>query len=470
MSALDAEFLHLEEDRTPYQIAGVSVFEGPSPGLAALKGLLAGKLPLLPRYRQRVRTVPLELGRPVWVDDPDFDLDHHVSALDLPPPGDDHALAELVAARLSERLDRDRPLWRAGLVEGLPGGRWAVLSEVHHCMVDGVAGMGLLAALLDLEADTPVPEPAPWEPEPEPSGARRVLDAWWGLAADTGRLLGQVPGALARPGDTARTVLGAGAGLVTFASHLGRTPELSIEGAVGAGRVWAPVTVELDDVRTVRGTFDGTVNDVVLTLVAGGHRALLRSRGEDPDTAVLRTGVPVSTRTGSGASDNEVSAMLYELPVAVADPVERLRTVHEDMTALKGSHMAEAGEVVTTLGLLAPPMVVGPASRLAAHLNERVPQRSVNTVTTNVPGPQVPLYCLGRRMVEQLPYVPITHGVRVGVAIVSYDGRLSFGVTGDRDTAADVGVLAAAVRDELAALVRRAEAATSADAGVAEER
>lgn len=467
MSALDAEFLHLEEDRTPYQIAGISVFEGPSPGLDALRGLLAAKLPLLPRYRQRVRTVPLELGRPVWVDDPDFDLDRHVTALDLPAPGDDHALAELVATRLSERLDRDHPLWRAGLVEGLPDGRWAVLSEVHHCMVDGVAGMGLLAALLDLEPDTPVPEPEPWEPEPEPGGAERVLDAWWGLATDATRVLGRVPGALVRPARAARTVVGAGAGLVTFASHLGRTPALSIEGSVGRGRVWAPVTVELDDVHTVRAAFDGTVNDVVLTLVAGGHRALLRSRGEDPDTAVLRTGVPVSTRTGSGAADNEVSAMLYELPVAVADPVERLWTVHEQMTGLKGSHMAEAGEVVTTLGLLAPPMVVGPASRLAAHLNERMPQRSVNTVTTNVPGPQVPLYCLGRRMLEQLPYVPITHGVRVGVAIVSYDGRLSFGVTGDRDTAPDVGVLAGAVRDELAELVARARSSTPSGTGTA---
>jgi diacylglycerol O-acyltransferase / wax synthase len=219
--------------------------------------------------------------------------------------------------------------------------------------------------------------------------------------------------------------------------------------------VWTHSSASIDEVRRIRKTLGGTLNDVVLGAVANGYRELLLSRGEDADTAVIRTLVPVSVRTedARGVFDNRVSAILYELPVHLADPVERLEAVRAQMSELKESHMAEAGDVVTALGDLAPPMVVGTVSRLAIRIMHTLPQRSVNTVTTNVPGPQFPLYCLGREMLEYRPYVPISHGVRVGTAILSYNGQLAFGVTGDLDTAPDVGVLATGIRSGIDALL-----------------
>jgi diacylglycerol O-acyltransferase len=204
--------------------------------------------------------------------------------------------------------------------------------------------------------------------------------------------------------------------------------------------------------------FGGTINDVVLAVVSGGYRQLLLSRGEDADRARVRSLVPVSTRheEGHGVPDNRVSTLLYELPVQVADPVERLELVYEQMTKLKASYMVEAGETVTSVGNLVPPLLVGAVSRMTIRAFHRLPQRSINTVTTNVPGPQFPLYCLGRQMLEYRPFVPITHGVRVSTAILSYNGRLFFGVTGDYATASDVDVLAAATATGISQLCERA--------------
>lgn len=455
LSPLDAEFLHLEDDVTHLHIAGLSVFAPPAPEPEDLTALLEAKLHLIPRYRQRVRSVPLELGRPVWVDSVDFDLADHVGEVDLPAPGDDAALCGLMADLMSRPLDRDKPLWETRLVRGLPDDRWALVFKVHHAMVDGVSGVGLLTVLLDLDPAAPLPEPQPWTPEPEPSGAARVVDAWAGLAGDTLRLAGQVPGAVARdPLGALRSVAEKGEGLIGLGRHLGTTPPLSIEGPISADRAWAHSSASLADVKAVGKAVGGTVNDVVLAAVSGGYRALLADRGDDPDHAVLTTLVPVSVRgpDGQGVLDNRVSAILFELPVGIADPVERVRHVCAEMAELKRSHMADAGEAVETLGALAPPMVVGTVSRLASRLMHRLPQRSVNTVTTNVPGPQFPLYCLGREMLEYRPFVPISHGVRVGTAILSYNGRLSFGVTGDRASTPEVVVAATAIADEVGRL------------------
>lgn len=448
LSALDAEFLLIEDGISHMHIAGISTFEGPPPALEELIEMVAAKLHLIPRYRQRVRPVPLELGRPVWVDDPHFDLDYHIRHTALPPPGDDPALRRLMSRLMGQELDRQRPLWELWLVEGLEGGRWALISKVHHCMVDGVSGVDLLSILLDVEPDVPLPEPPGWVPEPEPSAIAKVLDAWSGLAADGLRMVASAPAALRRgPAGVATSALDTGRGVAEFVKHLGLTTPTTLEGSIGPHRSWAHASIDLDDVKEVRRAVDATVNDVVLAVLAGAFRELLLHRGEDPDATVLRTLVPVSVRPldARGVPDNRVSAILFELPVHVADPAERVRLVHEQMEASKASHMSEAGEVVVRLGDLAPPMVVGAVMRTATRLLARMPQRSVNTVTTNVPGPQFPLYCLGHRMLQYLPFVPLTHGVRCGVAILSYDGQLAFGVTGDRDTAADVDVLAAAV-------------------------
>lgn len=447
LSALDAEFLHVEDGIAHMHIAGVSIFEGPRPDLEELTAMMASKLHRIPRYRQRIRTVPFELGRPIWVDDPNFNLAYHLRHTALPAPGDDLALQRLMARLMSQELDRQRPLWEIWLVEGLEGERWALISKVHHCMVDGVSGVDLLSIVLDLERDADLPVPPPWAPAAEPSAVAKVLDAWSGLASDTAGLVRRAPSVLREPLGALRGLRDTGAGLLHLVEHLTTTTPTALEGSIGPHRVWARAAVPLDAVRTIRKEIDATLNDVVLAVLAGAYRELLLHRGEDADSVVLRTLVPVSVRApdAHGVLDNRVSAILLELPVHLGEPLERVRHVHDEMQRLKGSHMSDAGELVVRLGDLAPPMVVGPLMRAATRLLAQVPQRSVNTVTTNVPGPQVPLYCLGREMLAYYPFVPLSHGVRVGTAILSYNGQLSFGVTGDYDSAPDVEVLAAAI-------------------------
>ncbi|MBK5289847.1 MAG: wax ester/triacylglycerol synthase family O-acyltransferase [Acidimicrobiia bacterium] len=458
LSTLDAEFLHLEDDIAHMHIAGACVFADPPPSFDDVGRLVAAKLHLIPRYRQRVRAVPLELGRPVWVDDPHFDLGYHLRHVALPAPGDDAAFCRLMGRLMSEPLDRQRPLWETWLVEGLEGGHWALVFKIHHCMVDGIAGVELLGVLLDAAPDTTMMVPEPWEPRPEPLGAAKVLDAWGGLVTDAVATVRDLIRAVGHPTGAIRSAFAAAQGLARFASGLGATPPLSIEGTIGPHRAWAHSSASLADVRTIRAGFGGTINDVVLAAVSGGYRELLISRGEDADGAEVRSMVPVSTRhdDGRGVADNRVSTLLYDLPIRVADPVERLGLVHEQMTELKASHMAEAGEAMTAIGNLAPPMVVGALSRLAIRAMHQLPQRSVNTITTNVPGPQFPLYCIGREMLEYRPFVPISHGVRVTTAILSYNGRLYFGITGDYKTAPDVDVLASGAARGIEQLCQRA--------------
>ncbi len=460
LSALDTEFLLLEDGMVHMHIAGACIFEDPPPPFEDVKGLVASKLHLIPRYRQRVRTVPLELGRPVWVDDPHFDLGYHLRHTALPGPGDDAAFGRLMGRVMSQPLDRQRPLWEMWLVEGLEGGQWALVFKVHHCMVDGIAGVELLTILLEPEADIAVGEPQPWAPHAEPPGALKVLDAWGGLVSSTLAVAGGIPGSVIHPIDSARSALTTLSGALRFMRRLAPTRPLSIEGPIGPHRVWAHSSANLGDVKAIRSAFGGTVNDVVLAAVAGGYRALLMERGDDVDTAVVRSLVPVSTRhdDGYGVPDNRVSALLYDLPVQLADPVARLETVRDEMSRLKSSHIVEAGEVATSIGNLAPPMIMGSLTRMVIHSMQRFGQHSLNTVTTNVPGPQMPLYCLGHEMLEYRPFVPISHGLRVGTAILSYNGKLFFGVTGDFETMPDVGVLARAVASGIDDLLGRARA------------
>ncbi|MBF6557875.1 MAG: wax ester/triacylglycerol synthase family O-acyltransferase [Acidimicrobiales bacterium] len=458
LSALDAEFLHLEDGAVHMHIAGACVFGDAPPTIGAIEALVSSKLHLLPRYRQRVRAVPFELGRPVWVDDPHFDIGYHLRHTALPAPGDDSAFCRLMGRIMSQPLDRERPLWEVWLVEGLEDGKWALIFKVHHCMVDGIAGVGLLSALLDFDACAAPGEPRPWAPRPEPPGALKVLDAWGGLVSELLATARDIPPSVAHPIATLRSTVSTAEGVVRFAKRLAPTKLLSIEGPIGPHRVWAHSSASLADVKTIRSAFGGTVNDVVLAAVAGGYRALLMARGDDADQAEVRSLVPVSTRhdDGKGVPDNRVSALLYELPVGMVDPVERLQAVRNQMTELKGSHIAEAGEMVTSLGDLVLPVLVGTVSRFTIRSMHRFGQRSLNTVTTNVPGPQVPLYCLGHEMSEYRPFVPISHGLRVGTAILSYNGRLFFGVTGDYESVPEVEVLATEAAATIESLFDRA--------------
>jgi WS/DGAT/MGAT family acyltransferase len=455
---LDAEFLHMEDDLCHMHIAGLSVFEGPVPEFADLIDLIDAKLHLIPRYRQRIHTVPFALGRPHWVDDPEFDLERHVFRTALPTPGGAAELNTLMGRLTSQPLSRDRPLWEVWLVEGLENDRWGLISKVHHCMVDGVAGVGLLTILLDLEPNPEPIAPPVWEPEPFPGPLTQVLQSWTGLMQDSTELLRSVNRHLDEPGSLTTAARELALGSWQFIRRGRPSAPLSITGDIGPSRVWRHERGRLADVTRIRRAFGGTVNDVVLTVVTAGYRAMLEARGEDLDSAVLTTMVPVSVRRdATDAIDNRVSTLLFELPVSIADPVERLAAVRSAMDELKASHMARAGEVITSLGNLLPPMVVGPATRLLLRAERAMPQPLINTVVTNVPGPQFPLFCLGRRMLEAHPFIPLSQGVRISTGILSYDGALSFGVTGDADRAADVAHITDAIGAELRRLVAAAE-------------
>jgi diacylglycerol O-acyltransferase / wax synthase len=457
MSPLDATFLHVEDGIVHNHIASCSVLEGPAPAYEDVVAAIARKLPLIPRYRQKVRFVPLQLGRPVWVDDPHFRLEYHVRHTALPPPGSEGDLRNLMGRLMSQELDRHRPLWETWMVENLEGDRWALISKVHHCLVDGVAGTDLMAVVLDAEPEPAAAVPDTWEPRPEPSDLRLAAEAVRDLATSPFEQARAVRRALRTPRQVVQKVRDVAAGLGSYAEHL-RNVETSLSGSIGPHRRWAWASATLDDVRVVRKSLGGTVNDVVLTAVTAGFRDLLQARGEDVRGLALHTLVPVSMRLEDqrGELNNLVSAIFADLPVGIDDPLERLESIRAQMDGLKGSHQIDAGDAVTTLAEYAPSVLVALAERATGPVLRRLPQHRINTVTTNVPGPQYPLYLCGRLMTDYLPYVPVSYGVRVGVAILSYDGKLAFGVTGDYDTAPDIDVLAHGIEDAMRELVKLA--------------
>jgi diacylglycerol O-acyltransferase len=459
MSALDANFLYTEDGVNHMHIASCAVFEGPSLDDEEAEALMRDALTRIPRYRQKVRAVPLGLGRPVWVDDPEFELSQHLCGVKLSPPGDEAQLAELMADLMSSELDRSRPLWEAWVVEGLEDNRWAMISKVHHCMVDGIAGTGLMEQVLSTEpAGRAIETDDHWDPEAPPSDTRLTIDALGEAVGLVPRVARDVVELARDPGRTLRQAQELGQGLWSLRHEFQPAPPTSIDGPIGDRRHWATATASLDDVRTVRKELGGTVNDVVLAAVSRGFRDLLLAREEDPDEAELRTLVPVSARVDAEAVDNEVTAIVAELPIHEADPVARLDAVRAEIDRLKVSHEIELGVAVTSLVDLAPPPMMAWGTRAVVRLLRNATQHNVATVTTNVPGPQYPLYAGGRRMRDYYPFVPIALGIRLGVAILSYDGRLYFGVTGDHDTAPDVGVLASGIDAGMQELVAAAEA------------
>jgi diacylglycerol O-acyltransferase / wax synthase len=449
MSLIDASFLHLEDDSTPMHIGGVAVFEGPPPTREELTARFAAKIPMVPRYRQRVRFLPLDLGRPAWIDDRHFSLDYHLRRSAVPAPGGRAELDALVSRVMSQHLDRARPLWEVWVVEGLEDGRWAIVSKVHHCMVDGVASVDLMALLFDAERDAGTPDaPPPWNPRPEP-GAREVATA--SLAGLVSPVEGarRAVGALRSP----RALLTDGVETVRAVAGVARTlvppAPTSLNGAYGPHRRWTAVHATLAEVKAVRAALGGTVNDVVLTAITRGFRDLLLGRGEPVEGRVVRTMVPVSTRAEGVRGANHVSSVFVDLPVGLADPLARLAAVRAAMDGVKRSKGAVAGARLVELSGFAPPVLLAAAQRFATT----VPQTSFHTVTTNVPGPQRPLYFAGRRMLESAPTIPLGASIRTAVGIFSYDGSLHFGLTGDYDTVPDLAVLARGIEAGVAELV-----------------
>jgi WS/DGAT/MGAT family acyltransferase len=452
MSSLDASFLHMEDRNKHMHIGGVSIFEGPPPEFARLEEMVSGKLGLVPRYRQKARFVPFGLGTPVWVDDPHFRLGYHLRHSAIPAPGTEEQLRNMAARVFSQPLDRSKPLWELWMVEGLSESRWALLSKVHHCMVDGVAATDLMSVMFDDRTEGVAA--GSWSPGPEPSGAELVLRTVTRRSLDPREQLRTLRDAARAPGESLRAVREVAGAMVAAGRTARPASSSSLTGPIGPHRVWSWARVRLSDVKAVRAELGGTVNDVVLTIVTEGFRQLLESRGEPVADRDVRTMVPVSVRRPGekGNYNNRVSGVIATLPVGLDDPVERLSTIRTQMDGVKESKQAVAGDVLISLTGFAPPMLLALGSRLMS----RTPQLGVHTGTTNVPGPQHPVQTIGRRLLESFPFVPVLGPVRVVVAIFSYDGGLYFGITGDADTASDVDVLAAGIErgmDELLALI-----------------
>ncbi|MEU7788865.1 wax ester/triacylglycerol synthase family O-acyltransferase [Amycolatopsis sp. NPDC049159] len=445
LSPLDAAFLQIEDEdpSSSLAIASVAIAEGPAPAQTEFEGAVLARLAGIRRYRQKVRTVPFDLGPPAWVDDPAFDPPAHFGRVALPAPHDRAALSELVALLMGERLERDRPLWEFWVIEGLPDGRWAILSKLHHALADGLAATRLQTVLF---GDAPA-DPDPGAEAADPGTVALLLDAAGSLLRTPWEQTRLVARELLHPNRLARRISDAARGLAALTSALLPASPSRLTGPLGRDRRYSTASVPLAEVKSVARAFDVTVNDVLLAAVTGGFRELLLQRGETPAADSVRSLVPVSVRTGT-ALDNEVSLLLPLLPVDLADPAQRLIRVHHRLASLKAGQEAAAGALLTATAAHEPFAPVAWAIRAAAHL----PQRNIVTVTTNVRGPAEPLSALGRPIVEIYPYVPIALRVRVGVAMLSYAGQVTFGVTADADAVPDTEVLVKAIEREVQAL------------------
>jgi diacylglycerol O-acyltransferase / wax synthase len=460
LSSTDASFLHQEGPSSHMHIGGVLIFEGPSPRFEDFLDHVRGRLHLVPRYRQKLANPPLETGRPLWVDDPCFNLEYHVRHTALPSPGTEPQLLRLAARIASQQLDRSKPLWELWLVEGLEDGGFALLSKTHHSLVDGVSGVDLATVLFDLER-APTPPPAdlePWEPEPEPStaelavaGIRGLMGGAAGIATRALAAATNRAGALERARDAAE-----GVGEIAWAM-LNPAPDTPLNVEIGPHRRYAVVRQELADYKKVKDALGGTVNDVVLTVVSGALAKWLRARGIRTEGLELRALVPVSVRgkDDRGTLGNRLTVMRGPLPVYISDPVARLRFVKKAMDGLKESKQAVGAATLAAVNEMAPPTILAQASRL------NFSTRLFNLIVTNIPGPQFPLYVLGRQIKDLFPVAFLPRDHALAVAIMSYNGGLDYGLLADFDAVPDIDVIAEGIQETLDELLLAAAGRTS---------
>jgi WS/DGAT/MGAT family acyltransferase len=444
LSSLDSLFLELEDRSAHMHVGAVGVFEGPTPPYRDLLALIEARLDKVPRYRQRVMFVPLKQGRPVWIDETQFDLEYHVRHTALPPPGGEQELKKLVARLFSQALDREKPLWELWLVEGLGESRFAIVSKTHHCMLDGVSGVDLATVLMDREPRSePPPAPPSWKPRPAPKVTGLLVDSVKEQFSHPLRMARQ---ALEPNSEAVKLLAEVFSGLKPFVDvvSMGRAPQSPLNVPIGPHRRFEMVDLSLPKLKQVRAARGGTVNDIVLAIVAGALRRWLGARGVTPD-ADLRVLVPVSMRSrkARGTYGNQVSGVFCSLPVTEPDPLARLRKVHEAMMVVKKSGYAVGAHALSRLGDFAPPQLLAQAARLQAVT------RMFNLVVTNVPGPQFPLYLLGKKMLRCFPQVPLAPQQAVGIALLSYNGQVGAGLIGDADAARDLPELAHAMSQEL---------------------
>jgi len=460
LTAVDASFLAQEGADAHMHVGAVMIFDGPPPAYEDVADHIRGRLHLVPRFRQKLAFPPLETGRPLWVDDPSFNLEYHVRHTALPSPGSEQQLRALAARVHSQALDRNKPLWEMWLVQGLEGGRFALLSKTHHALVDGISGVDLATVLFDLRPEAAPVEHSdqPWRPQKPPSALDMAARGARGLIGLPFDAAARVIGAAARPSETLHETREAleGLGEVVWAG-LNPAPETPLNVEIGPHRRLVWVRQELADFKRVKQVLGGTVNDVVLAVVAGALQKWLRSRGVRTEGLELRALVPVSIRARDEHHQlgNRLAAMRAPLPVYVEDPIARLRVVRRAMDGLKESKQAVGAEVLAGMQALAPPTILAQASRL------NFSTRLFNLLVTNVPGPQFPLYVLGRRLEDLFPvaFLPKRHAL--AVAIMSYDGGMDFGLLGDYDAMPDLEQLG----DMFVASLDELLAAAAAEAG-----
>ncbi|HEY7892916.1 MAG TPA: wax ester/triacylglycerol synthase family O-acyltransferase [Solirubrobacteraceae bacterium] len=456
LTPIDASFLHQEGPNSHMHVGGLTIFEGPPASFEDFLEQIRQRLHLVPRYRHKLAHTALDSGRPVWIDDPTFNLEYHVRHTALPSPGDWQQLRELTARIFSQALDRSKPLWEMWLIEGLDGGRFALISKTHHALIDGISGVDLATVLFDL---SPTPEPIkhsgrPWVPRREPgtvelvaAGVAGAIRAGVELAAGAFDVITHPERALNRSREIAE-----GIGEIAWAG-LNPAPETPLNVTIGPHRRFVGIASQLDDFKLVKNTFGGTVNDVVLASVAGALRRFMISRGVRTEGLEMRALVPVSVRAEDEHHQlgNRIVAMRGPLPIYIADPVQRLDFVKDAMDGLKESKQALGAEVLAGVQNFAPPTVLAQASRL------NFSTRLFNLIVTNVPGPQFPLYVLGRQMLEAYPVAFLPENHALAIAIMSYNGQMNFGLLGDFDALFDIEQLGEDIAAELATLVELAK-------------
>ena len=459
LTPVDASFLELEGTNSHMHVGAVTIFAGPAPTYDEFSHHIRSRLHLVPRYRQKLAFPPVETGRPLWVDDATFNLEYHVRHTALPQPGSEMQLRALAARIFSQQLDRSKPLWESWLVEGLEDGRFALITKTHHALVDGISGVDLATVIFDLSPEgTQIDHPdEPWKPQPEPSPLDLAARGIKGLVRTPVELATKALAAAARPTETLEAAREAveGIGEIVWAG-LNPAPDTPLNVPIGPHRRFVWTRHDLDDFKTVKNAFGGTVNAVVLTVVAGALRRWLRSRGVRTEGLELRALVPVSIRTEDEhhTLGNRIVVMRGPLPVYIEDPVARLRVVKQAMDGLKDSKQAVGAEVLTRVEEFAPPTVLAQASRL------NFSTRLFNLIVTNVPGPQFPLYVLGRKLEDLFPiaFLPANHAL--AIAIMSYDGGVAFGLLGDYDAMPDLDAVGEYLEASLTELLTAAKART----------
>ncbi len=442
-------------------VGSTLIFEGPAPSYEELLNHVEQRLDLVPRFRQKLAPIPFGQGRPVWVDDPHLNIGYHVRDSALPPPGSEQDLMQLAGRIMSQRLDRSKPLWEINLVQGVEGDRFALICKTHHCLVDGVSGMDITTVLFDTarEPKTPTATGPSWQPHPEPSSAELLAEALLEKATKPVEAFRSIEAALRAPRRIASSLFQdiAGIGALAWAG-LNPAPKSPLNEKVGQHRRLAWIRADLGEFKDIKNTLGGTVNDVVLSVVTGALRKFLPTRGVITDGLELKAMVPVSVRTDldEGSLGNKISAVVCPLPVYEAEPIERLHTISSAMADVKESNQAIGAQVITELSGFAPGTIMSQAARLQAR------QRFFNVSITNVPGPQFPLYVLGRELDDVFPVMPMAENQILGVAVLSYNGGLFFGLVGDYDNFPEiddfseyihqsiVDLLACARRQELA--------------------